>query len=133
MEPYEANKQFCKMQGEIADRLGLKTICSCGDTMEMVGEIPDEVIAEMWSLIADGYLFRYVREIFTKERPKGRRLNLEELYHPELFRRALILIAKDCEMLHYDDIELLCTEVLEGKTEQLELYESEMKERRNKG
>jgi hypothetical protein len=79
MDRYEANRQFCKMQGEIADRLGLKTICTCGDTAEYSGEVPDEVIDEMWELIADGYLFRHLREIISKERPKGRRLNIEEL------------------------------------------------------
>jgi len=79
MDRHEANRQLCKMQGEVADRLELKTICTCGDTAEWVGEVPDEVISELWTLIADGYLFRHLREIISKERPKGRRLNLEEL------------------------------------------------------
>jgi len=53
VERHEANQQFCKMQGEVASQLGLKTICSCGDTLCMVGEIPDEVIAEMWRRLTD--------------------------------------------------------------------------------
>lgn len=46
-------KQLCKMQSEIAGRLGLETICTCGDKAEMVGEVPDVVIEEMWRRLTD--------------------------------------------------------------------------------
>lgn len=61
MERHEANNQLCKMQGEVADHLELKTICTCGETAEMVGEVPDEVISELWRLIADGRRYRRLR------------------------------------------------------------------------
>lgn len=79
MNRHEAERQLCKMQGEVADRLGVKTICLCEVDSNEEGEVPDEVISELWTLIADGYLFRHLREIINKDRPKGRRLNLEEL------------------------------------------------------
>mgnify|MGYP001130195034 CR=1 FL=1 len=81
MRESEAKRQLCKIQGEVADRLGVKSRCVCDDAHGFTenAEVPDEIISELWELIADGYLFRYVREIFRKERPKGRRLNLEEL------------------------------------------------------
>jgi len=79
MNRQEASRQLCKMQGEVADRLGLETQCVCDHAVHEPGEVPDEVISELWTLIADGYLFRHLREIINKERPKGRRLNVEEL------------------------------------------------------
>lgn len=87
MEENEARRQLCKMQGEVADRLGIRANCICGGSEgDCVCDVPDEIINEMWELIADGYLFRYVREIFRVERPKGRRLNLEELKLDEVER-----------------------------------------------
>lgn len=79
MKGFEAERQLCKMQGEVADRLGVKTICLCEVDSNEEGEVPDEVISELWTLIADGYLFRHLREIISKERPKGRRLSVEEI------------------------------------------------------
>jgi hypothetical protein len=49
MDKYEAEKQLCKMQGEIAGRLGLETVCTCDEDIVMYGDVPDEVIEEMWT------------------------------------------------------------------------------------
>lgn len=82
MKESEAIRQLCKMQGEVADRLGIETRCLCDDAKGNPGNlmmVPDEVIDELWTLIADGYLFRLIRDICRVERPKGRRINIEEI------------------------------------------------------
>lgn len=50
MHGLEAEKELCEMQSEIANRLGLKTSCTCSRSTEETDtrEVPDEVIKEMW-------------------------------------------------------------------------------------
>lgn len=43
----EAREQLCKMQAEIAARLGLETECVCVCTSSD-NVVPDQVIEEMW-------------------------------------------------------------------------------------
>lgn len=64
MNSYEAKRQLCKMQGEVADYLELKTLCVCDDPRgsPKEGEVPDEVISELWSLLADGRQYRKWRD-----------------------------------------------------------------------
>lgn len=54
MEKSEAKNQLCKMQGVIAERLGLDTICLCDEPQgkPKEGEVPDKVIEEMWRRIS---------------------------------------------------------------------------------
>ena len=61
MEKSEALNQLCKMQGEIADRLGLDSICMCDEPQGMPksGDVPDKVIEEMWRRLTDQ---RWARE-----------------------------------------------------------------------
>lgn len=53
----EALNQFCKMQGEIADRLGLDSICTCNNEKgkPKEGIVPDEIIEEMWRRLTHKY------------------------------------------------------------------------------
>lgn len=73
MEEGLAKRQLCKMQGEIAGRLGLKTRCVCDDPHGATenSEVPDEVIAELWTLIADGYLYRHLRKLIKEADAAG--------------------------------------------------------------
>lgn len=73
MEKSEALNQLCKMQGEIAERLGLDTQCICEEPQGKPkgGGVPDEVISELWRLIADGYLYRHLREIIHQKERKS--------------------------------------------------------------
>lgn len=54
MEKSEAKNQLCKMQGVIAERLGLDSICLCDEPQgkPKEGEVPDKVIEEMWRRIS---------------------------------------------------------------------------------
>ena len=74
VEESEAKRQLCKMQGEIADRLSLKTRCVCDDPHGATenSEVPDEVISELWTLLADGYLYRQLRELMRERDSQGK-------------------------------------------------------------
>jgi len=50
MKGLEAENQLCKMQAEIAARLGLETCCTCSRSTPETDtrEVPNEVIEEMW-------------------------------------------------------------------------------------
>ncbi len=48
MDRREASRQLCKMQDEVAGRMGLETQCVCDHAVREPGEVPDAVIEEMW-------------------------------------------------------------------------------------
>ena len=74
MEESDAKRQLCKMQGEIASRLGLKTRCVCDDAHGATenSEVPDEIIQELWTLIADGYLYRKLVRLIKERESQGK-------------------------------------------------------------
>lgn len=55
MTKNEALEQLCKMQGLVAERLELYTICVCDEPQDKPkeGEVPDEVISEMWRSLSN--------------------------------------------------------------------------------
>lgn len=52
MKKADARSQLCKMQSEVAQRLGLRTTCICGAALGE-GEVPDEVVEELWRLVTN--------------------------------------------------------------------------------
>lgn len=53
MNKADAMRQLCKMQGEVASKLGLRPSCVCGDPRGATSpqEVPAEVIRRLWSMV----------------------------------------------------------------------------------
>ena len=69
MKKEDALRQLCKMQGEIAGRLELETLCVCDDPkgLPKTGDVPDKVIEEMWRRLTDQRLEK-LRKLAAKWR-----------------------------------------------------------------
>lgn len=57
MKREDALRQLCKMQDEVAHRIGAKTQCVCSTKSKKDVEewVPDEVIAWLWDRITGDY------------------------------------------------------------------------------
>lgn len=66
MDRREASRQLCKMQGEVAGRMGLETQCVCDHAVREPGEVPDAVIEEMWRRLTHPFRNRGDRDLCKK-------------------------------------------------------------------